>query len=52
MPRWQRSLTVVQLDRDYESDGARKLAVALFQTLGEDDPVVQAHRPVFNRSLY
>jgi len=45
-------IEVVQLDRAYEDDGARKLAVALFQTLGEDDPVVKAHRPVFNRSLY
>ena len=45
-------IEVVQLDRGYADDGARKLTVALFQTLGEDDPVVQAHRPVFNRSLY
>ena len=45
-------IDVVQTDRAYEDDGARKLAVALFQTLGEDDPVVKAHRPVFNRSLY
>ena len=43
---------VVQVDRVYADDGARKLAVALFQTLGEEDPVVAAHRPVFNRSLY
>ncbi|GAB5537869.1 MAG: tetratricopeptide repeat protein [Rubricoccaceae bacterium] len=45
-------IEVVQQDRGYEDDGARTLAVALFQTLGEADPVVQAHRPVFNRSLY
>ena len=43
---------VVQRDRAYQEDGARKIIVALFQTLGEDDPVVQKHRPVFNRSLY
>ena len=45
-------IDVVQRDRNYQDDGARKLTVALFQALGEDDPVVQAHRPVFNRSLY
>ncbi|MEO0560398.1 MAG: tetratricopeptide repeat protein [Bacteroidota bacterium] len=45
-------IDVVQRDRAYQDDGARKLAVALFQTLGETDPVVQEHRPVFNRSLY
>ena len=45
-------IEVVQRDRAYQDDGARKLIVALFQTLGEDDAVVQTHRPVFNRSLY
>ena len=43
---------IVQSDRAYDDDGARKLIVAVFQTLGESDPVVRQHRPVFNRSLY
>ncbi|HIG73204.1 MAG TPA: tetratricopeptide repeat protein [Bacteroidetes bacterium] len=43
---------VLQRDRAYDDDGARKLIVALFQALGEDDPVVRKHRPVFDRSLY
>ena len=43
---------IVGHDRAYDDDGARKLIVALFQTLGEDDPVVRKHRPVFNRTLY
>lgn len=43
---------LVQTDRGYDDDGARRLAVALFQTLGDDHPAVQTHRPVFNRSLY
>ena len=45
-------IEVVQRDRAYQDDGARKVIVALFQTLGEGDAVVQKHRPVFNRSLY
>ncbi len=47
-----RFIHVVQRDRGYEDDGARKACVALFQTLGEADPVVRKHRPVFNTSLY
>lgn len=45
-------IEILQRDRAYDDDGARKAAVAIFQTLGETDPVVQRHRPVFNRSLY
>ena len=47
------SLTAaVQADRYYDDDRARELAVALFLVLGEQDPVVQARRPAFNRALY
>lgn len=45
-------IAIVQHDRAYDDDGARKLIVALFQALGADDPVVKKHRPVFDRSLY
>lgn len=45
-------IEVIQTDRAYDDDGARRLTVALFHILGEDDPVVRKHRPVFNRSLY
>lgn len=45
-------IDIVGRDRAYDDDGARKLIVALFQTLGEDDPTVKRHRPVFNRTLY
>ncbi|MDX1531853.1 MAG: tetratricopeptide repeat protein, partial [Rhodothermales bacterium] len=48
----ERLVGVVQRDRSYDDDGARKAAVALFVLLGEADPAVQKHRPVFNRSLY
>ena len=45
-------IEIVTHDRAYDDDGARRAAVALFATLGEPHPVVQKHRPVFNRSLY
>ncbi len=47
-----RLISIVQRDRSFDDDGARKAAVALFVLLGEADPIVQRHRPVFNRSLY
>ena len=45
-------ISLLQRDRAFDDDGARKAAVAIFQVLGEGDPTVQQHRPVFNRSLY
>ncbi|MEM6785173.1 MAG: tetratricopeptide repeat protein [Bacteroidota bacterium] len=47
-----RFIEVVVQDRSYDADGARRACLALFATLGEAHPVVQKHRPVFNRSLY
>lgn len=48
----ERLLAVLQQQRGYDDDGARKAIVAIFQLLGEADPTVRKHRPVFNRSLY
>nr|WP_245838665.1 tetratricopeptide repeat protein [Rubrivirga marina] len=47
-----RLIDAIRADRYYDDDGARKLAVALFQTLGEDHAVSKTHRPAFNTSLY
>ena len=47
-----RLIEAIRADRFYDDDGARKLGVALFQTLGEGHHVSQAHRPAFNMSLY
>ena len=47
-----RLVDAIRADRYYDDDGARRLAVALFHTLGEQAPVVRAHRPAFNMSLY
>lgn len=43
---------VIQRDRYYDDDGARKAVVAVFLALGEEHPLVQTHRGTFNRSLY
>ncbi len=45
-------IDVIEQDRYYDDDGARRTAVALFQTLGEGHPTTQHHRPRFNMSLY
>jgi putative thioredoxin len=45
-------LEVLQKDRYYDDDGARRAIVALFLLLGEQDPAVRKYRPAFNRSLY
>lgn len=47
-----RLIAVLQQQRGYHDDGARKAIVAVFLLLGEEDPIVRKHRPVFNRSLY
>ena len=47
-----RLIAVLQQQRGYDDDGARKAIVAVFLLLGEEDPIVRKHRPVFNRSLY
>jgi putative thioredoxin len=43
---------VILRDRYFDDDGARKAVVAIFLALGEQHPLVQAHRGAFNRSLY
>jgi putative thioredoxin len=48
----ERFIGVVQRDRQYENDGARRASVALFTALGDQHAAVQRLRPVFNRSLY
>lgn len=48
----ERLIAVLQRDRAFDDDGARRAAVAIFILRGETDPVVRKHRPTFNRSLY
>lgn len=45
-------IEVVQTNRDYDDDGARKACVALFTLLGEQHPTTQEYRRTFDMSLY
>lgn len=45
-------ISVIQRNRSYDDDGARKACVALFTLLGAQHPSVTAHRRSFDMSLY
>ncbi len=45
-------ITVLQTDRLYGDDAARKLGIALFTLLGPDDAVTRKHRRMFDMYLY
>ena len=45
-------IEVVQTNRDYDEDGARKACVALFTLLGDQHPVTQTYRRRFDMALY
>ena len=48
----ERFIAVIQQNRYYDDDGARKACVALFNVLGPDHPATRKHRRTFDRSLY
>jgi putative thioredoxin len=43
---------VIQSDRYYDDDGARKACVALFTLLGNEHPAVKKYRRRFDMALY
>ena len=45
-------ISLLQSDRFYDDDAARKLGIALFTILGSDDPVTRKHRRTFDMYLY
>jgi putative thioredoxin len=45
-------ISVIGSDRDFDDDGARKACLAIFQFLGEDDPVTRQYRPAFASAVY
>lgn len=45
-------IDVVQQNRDYDDDGARKACVALFTLLGNEHPATQEYRRTFDMALY
>lgn len=48
----ERFIEVIQVDRYYDDDGARKACVAIFTLLGNDHPAVQKYRRRFDMVLY
>ena len=45
-------IEVIRENRYYDDDGARKVCIAIFKYLGEEDPTTLRHRRVFDRALY
>ncbi len=45
-------IEVIRRDRGYDDDGARKACIAMFQLLGEDDPITKDRRRAFGSALY
>jgi putative thioredoxin len=45
-------LEVVRRDRKYDDDGARKAMLALFSTIGEDEPVTRTYRQKLANALF
>ncbi len=48
----QNFIKVIQLNRDYDNDGARKACIAIFKWLGEDNQVTRKYRSLFSSALY
>lgn len=45
-------IAVLGRDRGFDDDGSRRACLALFQLLGDDDPVTRQYRPAFANALY
>lgn len=45
-------IAVMEGDRSYDDDGARKACIAIFRLLGEDDERTRRHRRAFSSALY
>lgn len=48
----QRFIEVIQHDRYFDDDGARKACIAVFALLGEQHPATRTYRRLFDMSLY
>ena len=51
-PALEKFIDVIQSDRYYDDDGARKACVALFTLLGNEHPAVRKYRRTFDMVLY
>ncbi|NWF89714.1 MAG: thioredoxin [Ignavibacteriaceae bacterium] len=48
----EKFIHVIRTDRFYNDDGARKVCIAIFKYLGEENPITLAYRRDFGRALY
>jgi len=48
----QHFIAVIQQNRYYNDDGARKACIAIFNLLGPDHPITRKHRRMFDMVLY
>ncbi len=48
----EKLIDVIRTDRNYDDDGARKVCIAIFKFLGEDNETSLKHRRDFGRALY
>ena len=48
----EKFIDIIREDRDYENDGARKVCIAIFKYLGEDNETTLRHRRDFGSALY
>ncbi|MEL6821159.1 MAG: tetratricopeptide repeat protein, partial [Calditrichota bacterium] len=45
-------INVIQTDRYYDDDGARKACIGIFKILGEEHPITNEYRSAFSSALY
>jgi len=45
-------IDVLQTDREYDTDGARRACIAIFKLLGEEHEITKEYRTPFSRALY
>ena len=45
-------IQIVQKNRNYDNDGARKICVSIFNILGNDNPITKKHRRALSSALF
>jgi len=45
-------IEIIRIDKNYDDDGARKVCIAIFKFLGEDNKITLKHRRDFGSALY
>lgn len=45
-------IQIVQKNRNYDNDGARKICISIFNILGNDNPITKRHRRALSSALF